>query len=490
MTSERLLHPDLPFDMKARAARAARDPRLMHAIQTATVRKDRGRIASCTAKFGGDTDAVRHHAGALRRHALDHLDYYLPRFVAAARAAGAIVHFARDAAAANAVCVEIARATGARTCVKAKSMVTEEIELVAALAAVDVKTLETDLGEFIVQLDGDAPSHIVTPLIHKNRVDVARAFVRELGAPYTEDPQQLTRIARAYLREKYRRADLGVSGANFLIAETGTVVICTNEGNGDLCVSAPRIHIVLAGVEKVVAQLDHLGVFLKMLARSSTGQDLTVYTTFLTGPRRADEHDGPEQMHIVLVDNGRTRVLERESRELLSCIRCGACLNACPVFRKVGGGHAYGAVYSGPIGAVLTPLLKGLENYPDLPQASSLCGACYDACPVAIDIPKHLIRHRQRAVERRIVSARTRAAFRLWSAVLVRPRLFRFALRAQSLLGRAIATGPARGWVSAAPGFPPELLAVRDLPGPAPEGFRAWWHARRAAPTTAPEGEP
>lgn len=480
-----VLSPALPYDIRPAAARAVRDLPLQQFVNSATRLKDRGRVDACREAFGDNYDAVRELAGKIKQHTLDHLDHYLDQFVTAAEGAGSKVHFAADAAEANAICVGIARERGCRLCVKSKSMVTEETRLVPALEAIGVETLETDLGEFILQLDHDAPSHIVTPMIHKDRAAVARAFVRELGAEYTEDPPALTAIAREHMRRKFRGADLGISGANFLVAQTGSLVLCTNEGNADLAVGVPRVHVAFVGIEKLVPRLDHLSVFLKLLARSATSQPLTVYTTVITGPRKRDEPDGPDEVHVILIDNGRTEILREETRELLRCIRCGACLNACPVYRKVGGGHAYGAVYSGPIGAAITPLLKGLENYPDLPHASSLCGACFEACPVKIDIPSQLIRLRAAMVDRQTTGAGERAAFRLWSAILRRPWLYRLAGRASRAVQRSIGdageeAGPFtdRRWISSARGPLSGWTAARDLPTPTSRSFREWWAGR------------
>ncbi|MEX2545592.1 MAG: lactate utilization protein B, partial [Phycisphaeraceae bacterium] len=394
--------------------------------------------------------------------------------------------------------VAIAEANHCRLCVKSKSMVTEETHLLPALEAVGCETIETDLGEFILQLDGDAPSHIVTPMIHKDRTAVARAFQRELGAPYTEDAAELTQIAREYLRAKFRQADLGMSGGNFLVAESGSVVICTNEGNGRLCTSAPRVHIAFVGIEKLVPRHDHLAVLLKLLARSSTGQPLTCYTHTITGPRRAADADGPEEVHIVLVDNGRSKVLDASTREMLRCIRCGACLNACPVYRKIGG-HSYGAVYSGPIGAILTPMLKGLENYKDLPHASSLCGACYEACPVKINIPKYLVELRRRGVEEQhLTPGFDRAVMRMWAMSLQRPLSYtianwgqRIASRLQARIVGGLEKGDrytSRGWLRRAPGPLKGWTSQRDLPTPTARNFRHWW--RNAHTPVAPAAPP
>ena len=435
--------------------------------------------------FGHGADKVRELAGRIKQHTLDHLDYYLGQWVDYAAKAGVRVHFAADGDQANAIAVGIAQDNHCKLCVKSKSMVTEETLLVPELEAIGCETVETDLGEFILQLDHDAPSHLVTPMIHKDRRAVARAFERELGADYTEDAGELTRIAREHLRRKYRAADLGISGGNFLVAETGSLVICTNEGNGRFCTSAPRIHIALVGIEKVIPRLEHLSVFLKILARSATGQPLTVYTHTITGPKRSDEHDGPEQVHVILIDNGRTEVLRAETREMLRCIRCGACLNACPVYRKIGG-HAYGSVYSGPIGAILTPMLKGLDNYPDLPHASSLCGACYEACPVMIDIPKHLIRLRKEMVERKITGIGERWVYRAWAWALLHPLMYRLGGWTQKKLLRALARQngtiqgrdpyTSRGWLCNIPGPARGWTRERDFPTPSAKSFRQWWH--------------
>ncbi len=453
-------------------------------MNNATNLKDRARVSAFRAAFGDRAEAVRTLAGGIKQHTLDHLDHYLDQFIDAAESSGAKVHFAADAEEANAICLGIAKANNCKLCVKSKSMVTEETRLVPALEAAGIETLETDLGEFIIQLDDDAPSHIVSPMIHKNRASVARAFVRELGAQYTEDPPTLTAIARQYMRKKFRSADLGISGANFLIAETGSLVICTNEGNADLSVGVPRVHVAMVGIEKLVPRLEDLSVFLKLLARSATAQPLTVYSSIITGPRKKGEADGPDEVHIILLDNGRTEILREETRELLRCIRCGACLNACPVYRKIGG-HAYGAVYSGPIGATITPLLKGLENYPDLPHASSLCGACFEACPVKIDIPSQLIRLRTDMVDRHLTSFGERATMKLWSEVLKHPWVYRMAASASRAVQRSMGeetktTDPYsdRKWITSGPGPVSGWTSVRDLPTPTSQSFRDWWAAR------------
>ena len=490
-----LIAPPLPFDMKPRAREAVRDLKLQQFVGNATHLKDSQRGGIFGRDFGPDYDELRTVARDTKQYALDHLDELLERFIANAEKSGAKVHAAATAADACAVALEIARAHAAKSCVKSKSMVTEEIGLLPAFEAAGIKTLETDLGEFILQIDGDAPSHIVTPMIHKDRVATAKSFVRELGARYTEDPTELTMIAREYMRGLYRAADLGVSGANFLLADEGAAVICTNEGNFDLSVGGPPVHIVFVGIEKLIRGARDLAPFLKLLARSGTAQPLTVYTSFVRGPRRTGEHGGPKELHFVLVDAGRVGVLASEKRDLLRCIRCGACLNACPVYRKVGG-HSYGSMYAGPIGAVLTPELEraqgrasdgvghgGLANYPDLPRASSLCGACYEACPVKIDIPKFLVHDRARLREHGLSPKSEGATLAIWRWLAERPALFRMAIGAVRLharmLGQTEKTKDGeRSWLKSAPGPGAGWTQSRDLGVATGESFRDWF-ARR-----------
>ncbi len=433
-----------------------------------------------------DFDRLRRMAARIKQHTLDHLDAYLERFTENVRARGGVVHPAATAAEANQIIVNIARRNGLRLCAKVKSMATEETGLTRALEAAGVRVLETDLGEFVVQLDHDRPSHIVTPIIHKNRRVVARAFARELGVEYTEDPRALTMHARRYLRDVFRRCDLGVSGANFAVAETGSLCICTNEGNGRLTTTRPRVHVALVGIEKLVPRLADLAVFLKTLTRSSTGQPITVYTSLITGPRRSCDPDGPEQLHVVLLDAGRRAIHAGEYREVLRCIRCGACLNACPVFRQIGG-HAYDNVYPGPIGSLLAPLLNNFDRYADLPQASSLCGLCRDVCPVMIDIPDVLVRLRRDQVRRSVVPWYRRAGFRLISRMLASLWMYRAGQRLLRIVTRPWADGR---WLRHLPGPGARLTRDRDVPRPAPHSFRELWKREEAnASPTRQTGE-
>lgn len=490
LKGEEILFPQLPYNINKRANSATVDDQLQKFVNHATLSKDVARRQVLPEAFGDRVDAVRSLGGEIKQHTLDNLDHYMDMFVENARKAGAHVHFAADSKQANAITIDIAKRNNVKLCVKSKSMVTEETHLLPALEGIGCETIETDLGEFILQLDNDAPSHIVTPMIHKDRTAVGRAFTRELGAKYTEDAGELTRIARNYLRSKYREAGMGMSGANFLVAETGSLVLCTNEGNGRLCTTVPKVHVAFVGIEKLVPRLEDLAVLLKLLARSSTGQPLTVYTHTVTGPKRATESDGPEEVHIIFVDNGRTEVLKKETREMLRCIRCGACLNACPVYRKIGG-HSYGAVYSGPIGALITPIFKGLGNFKDLPQASSLCGACYEACPVKINIPKYLIQLRRDMVTANLMPPHERKVYGLWALSLKSLATYRlggwgqkFAFR---LAGYFTGSMPHkkkdryadRGWLHDMPGPIKNWTDQRDMPTPPTHSFRHWWRQNK-----------
>jgi len=415
---------------------------------------------------------------------------YLRQFEAAVTARGGHVHWAETAEQAVAIVAGIAQEHGCRTAVKSKSMVSEEIELNDALAKAGVDVLETDLGEFIVQIDHDHPSHIVAPIIHKSKEQVAESFRTKLGAAADDlkDVPSMTAFARRTLRAGFLKADMGISGGNFGVAETGSLCIVTNEGNGRLTTTLPRVHVALMGIERLVPTLGDLGVMLQILGRSAMGQKLTVYTNIISGPRRrdgsrraglqprqgTDESDGPEHFHVVLVDNGRSKLLGGELAEILYCIRCGACLNACPVYQQVGG-HAYGSVYPGPVGAVLTPGLRGLGEWSDLPQASSLCGACREVCPVRIDIPRMLLSLRDRSTTEGETPSWVTAGLWLLRYVAERPRLFRTAQRAARLASRAVARD---GWIRFVPGHLARWTDRRDFPALASRSFMDRWEAR------------
>jgi L-lactate dehydrogenase complex protein LldF len=375
-----------------------------------------------------DPDRLRELAGEIKQHAIENLDTLLPQVEAKLKASGAQVHWASTGDAACETVRKIMEARGAKKMVKAKTMVSEEIELAHYLEKHGMEALETDLGEFIVQIDHDHPSHIVRPIIHKNRREIAQSFEREGLGAYNDDPETITRRARHFLRHKYLEADVGLTGANFVSAESGRIVLVTNEGNSRFCLAATKVHIALIGIEKIVPRDRDLGILLNLLGRSGTAQDLTVYTEFISGPKSAAQPDGPEEMHVIFVDNGRTEVLASECREILRCIRCGACLNVCPVYRQASG-HAYRSVYPGPVGAVLSPLLMG-ERFPDkadLPKASSLCGACNEVCPVNIPIPDLLLRLRARAKEENVPSPGT-PPMGAWALLASQPTAWRAAL--------------------------------------------------------------
>lgn len=469
-----------PLSFYARVDEALRDTALRAAVHTATGRLLAGRAAALSAF--PEADAVHDRARAIRAHTIARLDHYLEQFEANVHARGGHVHWASDAAEATSIVVDIARRHGARLAVKSKSMVSEEIELNAALERAGVEVLETDLGEYIVQLAQDHPSHIVAPVIHRSRENIARLFQERLGVGPDEvaDVPRMTALARRVLRDGFLRADLGISGGNFGVAATGTLCIVTNEGNGRLTTSVPRVHVALMGIERLVPTLADLAVMLQVLARSATGQKLTVYSNLITGPRRREgdgpgEPDGPEHLHIVLVDNGRSRLLGGDLAEILYCIRCGACLNTCPVYQQICG-HAYGSVYPGPVGAVLTPALHGLREFAELPQASSLCGACREVCPVRIDIPRMLLELRNRTTREGRTPAWIGFGLRVYRTLATRPALFRLAQRAGSAATRRMARD---GWIRRMPGHLSRWTRQRDFPAFAAESFQAQWAKRR-----------
>ena len=417
-----------------------------------------------------DIDALRDHAKRIKEHALAHLDKYLEQLETSVQKLGGHVHWAADAAEARRLVVEIAQQHGCKHAVKSKSMTTEEIHLNPAIEAAGIEVTETDFGEFIIQLAGERPSHIVAPAVHHTRETIAAILSKHLGEQLPDDPNSLALVGRRTLREKFRRADLGITGVNFAVAETGTIVLVTNEGNGRLTTACPRVHIALMGMEKVIPRFADLPVFLKLLARAATGNALSVYTTLFTGPRRSGELDGPEEFHLVILDNGRSKVLATPFRESLQCIRCGACLNACPVYRRIGG-HAYGGIYSGPIGSILTPLYDSISDNPYLPHASSLCGACQVACPVRINIPRMLVGLRELQQQEK-PNRLERLAYRLWKSVLKRPWLYRLALWSARLVLRPLAR---EGWLNHLPGPGGGWTALRDFPAPAARSFRERW---------------
>ncbi len=421
-------------------------------------------------------EAMRDRARDIRLRTLASLDEHLARFADQVASLGGTVHWAADGDEANRIAVEIATAAGVERIVKSKSMVTEEIELNHALEAAGMTVVETDLGEFIVQLSGDRPSHIIAPVLHKTRYQIGELFRDELGVAYTDDPTQLNAIARAHLRSIFLEADMGISGVNFGVAESGSICLVTNEGNGRLTTTAPRVHVAVMGMERIVPTFGDLATMLEVLARSGTGQRLSVYTNIVTGPRRPGDPDGPEELHVIILDNGRSRVLGSRQSEILACIRCGACINVCPVYREAGG-HSYGDVYPGPIGAVLTPALRGMADWHDLAHASSLCGACQDVCPVRIEIPRMLLELRAAGEEEGYGDRGMRRLLRAYTAAATRPAMFRRLLKTGGLLGRF--TRKHDGWIRSVPGRGKAWTAHRDLPPPARESFHEWWRRNR-----------
>jgi L-lactate dehydrogenase complex protein LldF len=450
----------------------AKSPTSRASVRNASEKKVVSRSTALSAEVV-DPNALRHQAAERRQHVIDHLDEYLVAAEKAMQANGVQVHWAANAEEARQLIVTLCKEAGVRRIAKSKSMVTEEIHLNDALKAAGMDVIETDLGEFVVQLDNDHPSHIVTPIIHKNRKDVAATFAREGISKYDEDPERLTMAARSYLRRVFEDADCGITGANFFVAETGRLVTVSNEGNLRLTANTPRLHIALTGIEKVVATEEDLALLLKLLARSATGQSLTVYTQFLGGPRGPKDPDGPDAMHVVLLDNGRTNLLGGRYREMLRCIRCGACLNVCPVYRAVTG-HGYGSVYPGPMGAIFSPLLGGDESrrkYAYLPKASSLCGACEEVCPVAIPIPKMLVALREESTRNALPAPDGTPPWAPWTFLSTSPTIWRTALEG----GRTFGWGPAKFAPVAA--FQ-RWLQHHELPEWPEQSFRSWWKKR------------
>jgi L-lactate dehydrogenase complex protein LldF len=472
------MHTPTSHAFKDNAHRALGDPQLQQAMSH--VKKNFiSKRASAAARLP-EFEALRDEARAIKDHTLTNLDIYLEAFETKVKAAGGHVHWCADADSARQTVLRLCREAGARTVTKGKTMIGEEIAINDFLEENGITPVETDLGEYIIQLRGELPSHIIAPAIHLTKEQVADAF-REAHTdldprrPLTE-PREMLAEAREKLRSRFLKADVGITGANFLIAETGSSVIVTNEGNGDLTQILPRMHIVLASLEKVVPTLEDASTILRVLARSATGQEMSVYTTFSTGPRRPEDVDGPDEYHVVLLDNGRSTMLGSEFAEALRCIRCGACLNHCPVYQAVGG-HAYGWVYSGPIGAVLNPALIGVEEAGALPNASTFCGRCESVCPMRIPLPKMMRHWREREFERHLTPPRYRWGLKLWAFLATRPALYRFVSgMGARMLG---VLGKGRGRFSSLP-LAAGWTAHRDMPAPEGRSFQSLWAARKS----------
>ena len=437
-----------------------------------------GKRAAAVARLP-EFEALRDQGRAIKNHTLEHLDFYLETFERNVTQAGGHVHWARTAEEARQIILGICRSVDAKTVTKGKSMISEEIALNDFLEAEGLVPVETDLGEYIIQLRHEAPSHIIAPAIHlvKEQVEeIFRATHTDLPAGRAlSEARELTDEARSVLRRRFLEADVGITGANFLIAETGSTVIVTNEGNGDLTQTLPKIHVVLASLEKVVPTLEDATSILRLLARSATGQEFSTYTTFSTGPRRPGDPDGPGEFHVVLLDNGRSAMLGTEFQDMLRCIRCSACLNHCPVYQSVGG-HAYGWVYPGPMGSVLTPSLIGVEEAGNLPNASTFCGKCESVCPMRIPLPKMMRHWREREFEQELSPAPFRTGLKLWAFLAARPALYRFGANLAARLlgwlgrrtGRFTSLPLAGGWTGG-----------RDLPAPEGKSFMEQWKARQ-----------
>jgi L-lactate dehydrogenase complex protein LldF len=473
----------MSIEQPAKINQTLEDANLQLAIYSATGRLMAKRKDAISADVCPDYQDLRTQANLVKRHTIENLDYYLEMVENAVTARGGKVVYCRDGTEVADFVLKLAQERDAHLLVKSKSMTTEEIDLNERLEHHHLEAVETDLGEYILQLAHHKPYHIVAPALHLTRYDVADIFTERLAAEREVVPEKQTLIARTALREKFLAADIGITGANFVVADSGAVVVVENEGNARLCSSAPRIHIAIAGIEKLIPRAQDLAVFLRLLGRSATGQPLTVYTSFLSGPRRETEADGPEEFYLVLLDNGRTKVLaDKSKRESLFCIRCGACLNICPVYRKIGG-HSYPWVYSGPIGAILSPQFMGVTHDPWLPFASSLCGACAEVCPVKIEIPRILLELRGEVVaakSRENKNRWERLAFRLYAWAARHPSVW----SAMGLLASAIAPDDGSHWVRQLPailnpGPIRDWLSQRDLPPPPPRTFRQLWRERQ-----------
>jgi L-lactate dehydrogenase complex protein LldF len=460
--------PKLSFDH--RVEKAFQDPFLRESLRNAQEKFRTGK--SNAADELGNIEEWRTRAEAIRTHTIQYLDYYLDLFTTNVEKRGGHVFFADTEEEAIQYMLDLAQKKEAKTAIKSKSMVTEEIHLNQRLEEIGVEAIESDLGEYIIQLAKETPSHIIAPSIHKNRKQVAELFSEVAGEDIPDDTFSLTQFARKTLRDKFLHADIGISGCNFAIAETGSIVLVSNEGNARLTTTLPKTHVVMMGMERIVPGWEDLDSVLSLLPRSATGQKISSYVTALSGPRRESDIDGPEDMHVIIVDNGRSNALGTDYQEVLNCIRCGACLNVCPVYRHIGG-HAYGGVYTGPIGAVLTPILKGFEDWEELPYASSLCGACTEACPVKIPLHDMLIDLREDENKEKGSPMMEKLSFQLYGGAMQRPSLYKLGMKLSKYALSPFANE--EGYLQKGPGLVKQWTKARDLPAPAKESFRDWW---------------
>ena len=473
---------------RSKAAQTLADKSVLQSLEHVYTGFHEGRISAA-----GDTpnwEELRTRGKAIKDHTIAHLDYYLGLLTDSVEKNGGQVFFADDAAEARQYIIELAQARDVKTVIKSKSMVSEEMALADALIEQGIEAIETDLGEYIIQLAGETPYHLIAPAIHKSRREVAELLDDDFseGDP-VPDATELTMLARAKLREVFERADMSVTGVNFAVAESGSIALVTNEGNGRMSTSVPRIHVAVMGMEKIVPSIQDLSTMLRILIRSATGQRISTYITMVNGPRKPDEEEGPEEFHLVIMNNGRDRLLaDPQLRESLNCIRCGACLNACPVYRKVGG-HAYGWVYPGPIGAIVSPVMTGLKDAHDLPGASSLCGACHEVCPVKINIPRMLLELRWRTAEGKVdsrdraSSAKERFVWKAWRMGMMGRRRFDLGARLSRLLMRPLSR---RGWIKKAPPPVSGWTSTRDFPLVAARSLKIRLAARTKSSSTDP----
>jgi len=459
---------------KAVAAEKLANPQLFKALSNLRNRMVTGRALSV--RELDNFEQTREAARQVRDQALQHLDFLLEEFERNATARGAKVHWAENSEQMNQLVLDIARRAKVRKVIKSKSMLGEESGLNHFLEQDGIEVRETDLGEYILQESGDVPSHIIAPAIHKTKEEVADLLHERHRLPRKTDIAEMTREAREVIRPHFLTADMGISGANFLIAETGTTMIVTNEGNGRMTTTLPRVHVAIAGIEKVLPTLEDVSFILRLLTRSATGQSISNYLTFTTGPKQPGDQDGPEEFHIIIVDAGRSRVLGSELRAALRCIRCGACMNHCPVYQNIGG-HPYGWVYPGPIGAVLTPAYVGLENALDLPNAATFCNQCGVVCPVKIPLPDLMRKLRERQFEGKLRPWAERAAVKLWAWTALRPGLYALATKVAARIGRSM--GGRDGLIRSLPGAGAGWTAERDMPAPSGKTFRELYAARR-----------
>ncbi|BCJ87626.1 LutB/LldF family L-lactate oxidation iron-sulfur protein [Effusibacillus dendaii] len=473
--------PAMP--LKERMKHAIADETLIEAVKKTTDRLEGGKLASSEAL--GNWQEWREQGSRIRSHVVQHLDYYLGQLIQNVKKRGGHVHIADTAEHAVQIFLDITKQKNAKSVLKSKSMVSEEVHLNKALEEIGVKVLESDLGEYIIQLFGEAPSHIIIPAIHKNRYQIADKFSAISGEQISEDTPTLTAFARRKLRQEFLEADIGVSGCNFAIAESGSIVMFTNEGNGRMVTTLPPVHVAFMGMERLLPSFEDLETFVNLLPRSATGQKITSYVSVINGPRKEEDLDGAQEFHLIIVDNGRSNILgDDEFQEVLNCIRCGACLNVCPVYRHIGG-HAYGDVYPGPIGAVITPLLRDdMKVWGDLPYASSLCGACTDACPVKIPLHDMLVHLRARKVKLGLTPGWERMAFRMYRGSFANPGRYRLSMRAAKLMVPFMAKD---GYIEKGPLHMLGWTNARHFPSPAPQSFREKW-AQLSAELEGPKG--